>query len=228
MDKKLRKDIIQWDIENWSRPLKYWEKILSREKKTLTCLELGCREGGISLWLSLLGHKVLASDLKNTHETTLPLHERYKVSTKINYQDINALNIPYENHFDVVVFKSILGGIGGNNNLEAQEIVIAQIYKALKQGGIFLFAENTSATFFHRILRKYFTAWGDTWRYVSLNEMQRFLKPFSKYTLFSTGFSGVLGKNERQKMILGKVDRFVFNRVFPKSWKYIMYGYARK
>lgn len=228
MDKSLRKDIVQWDIENWSRPVRYWEKVLSNEKKVLTCLEVGCREGGISLWLSLLGHKVTASDLSSTGETARPLHDKYSVTNKITYEDINALSIPYENHFDVIVFKSILGGIGGNNNLRAQELAIEQIYKALKKGGLFLFAENTSATFFHRILRKYFTPWGNSWRYVSLNEMQQFLIPFSNYSLLSTGFSGVLGKNENQKMILGKVDRFLFNRVFPKSWKYIMYGYARK
>ena len=38
------------------------------------------------------------------------------ISSLIIYQDIDATNIPYENYFDIIVFKSIIGGIGRNNN----------------------------------------------------------------------------------------------------------------
>ena len=154
MEKELIKDIIQWDSENWSQPLLFWGERLSNENKALKCLELGCREGGLSLWLALKGYSVISSDLEKTEMVAKPLHQKYNLQDRIIYQNINATSIPYENYFDVIIFKSILGGIGRNNNLKMQQEVILQIHKALKPGGKFLFAENISATILHRFFRK--------------------------------------------------------------------------
>lgn len=73
----------------------------------------------------------------------------------ITYQDIDATQIPYENEFDIIVFKSIIGGIGRNDNKEIQQLVFNQIYKALKPGGQLLFAENLSASPLHRFFSKW-------------------------------------------------------------------------
>ncbi len=228
MEKELLKDIIQWDSENWSQPLKYWEKILSGKREKLNCLELGSREGGLSLWLALKGYLVISSDLEKAEETAKPLHQKYNLSRKIFYEDIDATSIPYENHFDIIIFKSILGGIGRFNNIEKQKEVIAQIYKALKPGGKFLFAENTRATILHHFFRKRFTNWGSSWRYVSINEMKEFLSVFKSMKMKTTGFAGVFGRTEFQKRFLGKMDKYFFNYIIPSSWKYIFYGFAEK
>ena len=180
------------------------------------------------MWLTLKGKTVVCSDLEGVKETAEPLHVRHNVTSLITYQDIDATNIPYENHFDVIVFKSIIGGIGRNNNIEIQQQVFDQIYKALKPGGKLLFAENLIASPLHQKLRKKFVNWGNSWRYVSINEMKVFMKDFSSCDIKSTGFLGAFGKTEKQRNIFANADKIAFNKICPDNWKYIGYGIAMK
>lgn len=227
MTNKLTTDIIQWDIKSWSRALKYWDNNIDWNI-IQNGLELGGREGGLSLWLALKNKPTVCSDLKDVKITAKPLHIRHNVNELIKYQDIDATNIPYENHFDIIVFKSIIGGIGSNDNYEMQQKVFKEIYKALKPGGKLLFAENLIASPFHQLLRKKFVNWGDSWRYVSINEMNGFLKDFSSYDINATGVLGTFGRNERQRNLLSTLDELILNKVCPDNWKYISYGIAVK
>jgi len=227
MVKELRKDIIQWDVKSWSIALSYWEDNIEWDN-IQKGLELGGREGGLSLWLALKGKTTLCSDLKDVKITAEPVHLRHGVTSFIDYQDIDASNIPYENHFDLIVFKSIIGGIGRNDNYEIQQKVFKEIHKALKPGGKLLFAENLIASPFHQQLRKRFVNWGSSWRYVSLPEMEELLQDFSYAQIKTTGVLGTFGRNESQRNFLSTIDQVLFNRVFPDSWKYIGYGMAAK
>jgi SAM-dependent methyltransferase len=227
LDKKTLKDILQWDIRSWSKALYFWEEKTDWKKVSLG-LELGGREGGLSLWMAQNSVKVICSDLENVKVIAGPLHLAYNVSDKITYQDIDATNIPYENHFDVIVFKSIIGGIGSSNNYEKQVMVFKQIYKALKPGGKLLFAENLVASTFHQKMRQRFVNWGQSWRYVSLSEMEFFLSDFKKHEIKSTGVFATFGRNEKQRNFLAKLDHMLFNYICPKNWKYIAYGVAEK
>ncbi len=227
MTKALTNDIIQWDIKSWSKALDYWDKSINWNK-IQNALELGGREGGLSLWLALKGIEVNCSDLKDAKLTAEPLHIRHKVNKLITYSDIDAADIPYENHFDVIVFKSILGGIGSNNNYEIQKKVFKEIHKALKPGGKLLFAENLIASPLHRQLRKVFVNWGNTWRYLSLQEFNDFLKDYSSFSLKATGVLATFGRNESQRNLLSGIDDLLLNKLCPDNWKYIGYGIAEK
>lgn len=227
MTKELTKDIIQWDVKSWSKALSYWDSKVEWNKIQHS-LELGGREGGLSLWLALKGKSVVCSDLKDVQKTAEQLHKRHHVSTWITYQDIDATNIPYEEYFDLIVFKSIIGGIGRNDNYKNQHKVFKEIYKALKPGGKLLFAENLAASAVHRRLRKRFVQWGSSWRYVSLDEMKKFLSDFSYYDIKTTGLLGTFGRTERQRNVLSAVDDLVLNKICPDRWKYICYGIAEK
>jgi SAM-dependent methyltransferase len=171
-------DIIQWDILSWSKILRYWDAGIDYNNVT-SCLELGGRQGGLSLWLALKGKKVICSDIygglaSNAREQAELLHGKYHVRELITYQDIDATNIPYENYFDVIVFKSIIGGIGRNDNIENQKKAFEEIYRALKPGGKLLFAENLAGSLLHKFARKKFVKWGKSWNYVSLGEYGTF------------------------------------------------------
>ncbi len=220
-----RKDILQWDVNAWSVPLLFWESRLTNGAK-LVCLELGGREGGLSFWLALNGHKVVCSDLEGAEIIAGPLHQRHGIQS-VTYQDIDATNIPFENHFDIIVFKSIVGGIGRVDEAW-QQIVFDQIHKALKPGGRLMFAENLSASPLHRWLRKKFVRWGDSWRYVSMEELKVFSSAFSKSELKANGFLSAFGRSERQRNFLNFFDRIFFNFVVPTRWKYIGYGILTK
>lgn len=227
IEKKLLEDIIQWDVKSWSKALMFWEKKVDWDKIHVG-LELGGREGGLSLWLASKNKAVVCSDLKDVKNTADILHKKHKVTEFISYKDIDAANIPYENHFDVIVFKSIIGGIGRGNNIEIQKKVFAQIFKALKPGGKLLFAENLTASPIHQAFRKRFTNWGSTWRYVTVDEMKLFLSPFSNFEIHSNGFLATFGRNEKQRKFLAKIDSFTFDKFCPKSWNYICFGVATK
>lgn len=227
MKRELAKDIIQWDIKSWSKALRFWESQIDWGK-IKNGLELGGREGGLSLWLALKEKDVVCSDLKDVQKSAENLHIRHNVTSRIIYQDIDATNIPYENYFDIIVFKSIVGGIGRNDKHENQQQVFKEIYKALKPGGKLLFAENLIASPFHQQLRKRFVNWGNSWRYVSIEEMKDFLKDFSSFKIHTTGVLGTFGRNEIQRNLLSTVDELILNKVCPNNWKYIAYGVAEK
>lgn len=227
MTEELKKDIIQWDIKSWSKALEYWENNIDWSK-IQNGLELGGRQGGLSLWLALKGKQTICSDLHDVKSTAEKFHLKYHVTSLVAYQDIDATNIPYENHFDIIVFKSIIGGIGSNDNYKIQQKVFNQIYKALKPGGKLLFAENLIASPLHQRLRKKFVNWGSTWRYVSIKEIKECLKDFSSYDIQSTGILGTLGRNESQRNFLSTIDAILLNKICPDTWKYIAYGIATK
>ena len=224
---ELTKDIIQWDIKNWSKALHHWETKVDWSTVD-NCLELGGRQGGISLWLANKGKNVVCSDLTDVKSSAEQLHKKYNLSGKITYQDIDACNIPYENHFDVIVFKSIIGGVGSNDNIGKQIEVFQQIFKALKPGGKLLYAENLVASPIHNQMRKRFTSWGNRWRYVSVSEMRSFLNDFKSYDLETTGVLATFGRSENQRNILAYADQYLFNHICPKNWRYISYGVAEK
>lgn len=219
-------DIVQWDVKTWSKAIEYWEQSINWSKP-IQALELGAREGGLSLWLASKGANVVCSDYQNTEEQAYPLHEKHNLSSKITYQNIDAADIPFENHFDVVVFKSIIGGIGRDDNFEKQLKVFQEIHKSLKPGGKLLFAENLTATSLHRILRKR-NKWSSYWRYISLEELAIFLNNYSSSTIKTTGFLGTFGRNEKQKNLLTSIDELLFNATLPSKSHYVVYGVAKK
>ncbi len=220
-------DIIQWDIATWSRALRFWDEEVDWSKVENT-LELGARQGGLSLWLASKGKHVVCSDQGATQATAEPLHTKHNVTSLVRYEDIDATSIPYENHFDVIVFKSIIGGIGYGNNKAAQQKAFDEMYKALKPGGKLLFAENLTASSLHRKLRSRCAGWGSAWRYVTVNELEEFLAQFSSKKIHTTGLLSVFGRNEGQRNFLTAMDRGFFNHITPQSWKYLGYGVAVK
>jgi SAM-dependent methyltransferase len=219
-------DIFQWDVRAWATALPFWEEQI-KQISSGKALELGGRQGGLSLWLANKGIDVICSDLSESEVTAKPLHQKYNLSN-VSYKDIDASAIPYENYFDVIVFKSIIGGIGRFGGMELQQKTFNSIYKALKPGGHLLFAENLIASPLHKFLRKKFVKWGDTWRYVSLSELRTFTKEFRSVEIHATGFASAFGRSESQRNILAGVDTVICNAVVPNNWKYIAYGSARK
>lgn len=222
------KDVIQWDVKNWAGALNFWENHTALDFTGLAALDLGARDGGLSLWLALKGCEVICSDIDGPSDKAKSLHSKYGVSDSIKYEKIDALDIPYRNQFDIVILKSVLGGIGANSQIEKQKRTIEQIHKVLKPGGKFLFAENLIASPLHQYLRKKFLNWGKRWQYISIDEMKSFLDIFESYQYFVSGFLGSFGRNEWQRAVFGGIDRLSFDYVLPEKWHYIMIGLAVK
>lgn len=78
----------------------------------------------------------------DTERVAAPLHRRYHVQDKISYLNVNAAQMDFCGQFDLVIFKSVMGSIGQSGKAEEQARAMACIYRALKPGGVLLFAEN--------------------------------------------------------------------------------------
>ncbi|WP_316811963.1 class I SAM-dependent methyltransferase [Pedobacter heparinus] len=224
MESYLRKDIIGWDIENWSRALPFWESFGEINTANNECLEIGAYGGGLSLWLALNKNKVTCSNLNKPDANTQMVHRKYNCHSAIQYEAIDATAIPYADHFDYIVFKSILGGINGEEP-QVKLKVINEMYKSLKPGGKLLFAENLDASIFHKILRKWFGT--KNWNYLKLRDVETVFSSFAKVTYTTVGFFGCMGRNEYQRIMLGKLDRLI-DSIIPSASKYIIIGVATK
>lgn len=218
-------DIVGWDVRTWAPTVTAWEQALPSSSGPLRCLEIGAGPGGPSLWLAVQGHDVTCSNFANTREQASPLHERYGVDS-IRYEDIDARDIPYESQFDLIIFKSVLGGAG--DTLENQHRVMEQIHKALKPGGRLLFAENLRGTWLHRLARAIaYRVRKASWRFVAPRELRDMLGRFESFDLRTTGFLALFGASEAQRRALAAADEAVFNRV-PADWRYVGFGSATK
>src|SRR5262245_19507116 len=99
-------DILEWDVENWSEALEFWRRYSSQTLAGCKALEIGSRNGGLSLWLALCGARVVCSDLDGPTDVARHKHQQYGVADAVTYEAVNALDIPYRETFDIVVFKS--------------------------------------------------------------------------------------------------------------------------
>jgi hypothetical protein len=102
------------------------------------------------------------------------------------------------------------------------------MHRALRPGGMLLFAENLTGSRLHRVLRQRFIKWNSVWRYVTIDEMLEFLQPFAGVQWRTTGVTGLLGRSAAVSRLLGKLDGTLLDRVVPPASRYIMFGVARK
>lgn len=220
-------EIFGWDVHTWSPALELWREALGSSDRVLECLEVGAGPGGPSLWLAAQGHSVVCSNWSNSRELAAPLHSRFPKITTIEYCDVDMTAIPWESHFDVVVFRSVLGGVQPVG-IESQRAAIEQILRALKPGGILLFAENTRGTILHRVARALARRRrAGPWSYPTIAQLAGHLEGFSSWQMKHTGVAAMFGLTESQRSALARVDDAFLNRL-PPRWRYVAYGTATK
>jgi SAM-dependent methyltransferase len=225
---RMIRDVIEWDIFNWSRALTFWKQNTTKDLRSVNALEIGSRGGGLSLWIALQGGKCLCTDLQGVSSAAVELHRKYGVSSHIKYEMLDATTMTHVEKYDVVLFKSVLGGIGYGNDKQKQQAAMDSIYRALKPGGELFFAENLIASPIHQYIRKRCTNWGNQWRYLNLEEIAEFTAQFSVVKFSTAGFCGVFGRTEWQRKLFGWLDRKIFEKILPDNWRYIAFGVAKK
>ena len=135
-------------------PPKFWLANTSLDLSKYLALDLGSRNGGLSLFLALRGSQVVCSDLNGPSDNVKKLHQKHSVSSLVSYAAVNVTSIPYPDlYFDVVVFKSVLGALQTYPN---QTKMMQEIYRVLRPGGELWFAENLVASPLHMLARKLF------------------------------------------------------------------------
>lgn len=220
------KDIINWDVETWKEILPFIEKQLTHyDKNTAQCIEIGSREGGISLWMAMKGYSITCSDIHYDLEEAKKLHTRYGVEQKVQYKKVDLLEWNEPETYDVIIIKSVLGAL---QNETAIEKALANVYRNLKKGGRVLFAENSKSTFAHQQFRKKFTDWGSIWYYFDKDSIQRLFKKFEEVEIQFNGLTAVFGNRVGMAKFFSRLDKYVFNKITPDRMKYMFFGSARK
>lgn len=235
MNKELLKDIIEWDIINWSKALKYWQPFVDKvkEKKDAKVLTLAERKGGLALWLGSQGVKNICSDYGAPYPIAHELHEKHGVKDLIEYADISIFEIPYpDNTFDLICCKSVIGGLKFDYNdtstrtLDNQKKALDEILRVLKPGGVFLGAENMEGSWFHKMIRNS-KGKQHGWRYLKPDELPYLFEGYSNVNLKYYGLAGTLWPVNAINNIAGAFDS-VLSPIMPKSSKYISFIVATK
>jgi len=214
-----------WDVVNWSKALPLWSSALPQQLYGKRAVEIGARSGGLALWLALRGARVVCGHYRGQAEQAKKLHGRHGVSDRVTYEQLDVTSLPYEAEVDIVAMKSVLGGVGAFGRQDRQQLAVQEIYRALRPGGFFLFAENLRSTLLHDLVRR--AKRGETWHYPTVNEFTEMLREFDEVAWQTHGFLGMFGLSERQRAVLGRVDGCLCP-VLPARFRYIVYGVARK
>jgi len=218
------RDIFQWEVRSWSRALPLWERHIP-ERRPLSALGIGEREGGLSLWLATKGIEVTCTDLHPFPPATRELHQRHGVTGLIRYAQADATALPFaDGVFDLVVFKSVIGAMGSK---EKQALALSEIHRVLRPGGVLLFAENLHGTPLHGPLRKRFVAWQSYWRYLDPVKDRDLFAPFDHVDDRTTGLLANLGRSEAQRDLLARLDA-ILCPLAPRRWRSIWFGAALK
>lgn len=218
--------IVEWDIETWKRAFEFWE--ISVDWTQVKCaLEIGARNGGPSFWLAEKGIEVDCTDRKNIEEKAEKIFKKEELKGKISFFNLNILSLKEEEKYDLILCKSVLGGVGNYGETEQIKQAIQQVYIALKPGGYFLFAENLIASPLHQYLRKKKNKWSIGWHYLKKENLREFCNPFSMVEVKTTGFLSAFGGHESRKRNLAKIDQVIIPLI-PHQWHYLGYGLAKK
>lgn len=215
--------IMEWDVVNWSRALPFWLKNTKLDLPNASCLEIGARNGGLSLWLANLCKEITYSDVGVPTQKCVDLHAQYKPQN-IKYEIVDATKPIKVGQKNLIVTKSILGIL----DQDMSSNIIKNIYSALDNGGEYWFVENLNGSWMHQMLRKIFVPWGNRWTYLEVQELKKTFSQFKEVEFITFGFLGTFGRNNFQRNLLGYMDKFFFDKLVPQRMHYIVVGVARK
>jgi hypothetical protein len=228
VNRKLINTIIEWDVNNWSKLIKYWQPIVNSLPKSAKILCIGERNGGLTLWLAMQGFNVVCTDRVYPTSKAIEIHKSYNVNNRIAYKEYDILEkYPDDLKFDLIIAKSVLGGIKNEytdsttRNKEARIKAIGNLHEALTKNGTILFAENMKGSLFLDACRK-FSGKKKGWHYFTVPEIKELFQPFNSLNIKYFGLIPTYGNG----VILNKLIylfNYLLQPVTPNSFKYISF-----
>ncbi len=233
MNTRLKQDIIEWDVLNWSHLIKLWQPVLDTLPRDSKVLAIGERNGGISLWLALQGFHVLCTDRQGPTQQAKDLHKRYGVDDKITYHDFDLVNTQdFDTTYDIIIMKSVLGGLkeqyanAASRTDATRQKAVDNIYKLVSPKGIFLSADNLQGNIFLRLIKRLQNKQSG-WHYFSIQELNDLCKQFSSVKVHSFGVI----PSKFSVPILNKAAYIInsfLKQLLPHNSAYIAFTIARK
>lgn len=252
----LHQDIFDWDVRTWSRALEIWENHVEGEKRCLEvgankgglslwlalnghavlCTDLDSPENRAKATHSKhqVGHLIHYASLDILNPGSSPCGAEGEQGDQLEHGEAERplLSVSkgsrslHADSYDLIIFKSILGGISRDNNLPLAKEAIDNMQAMLRPGGTILFAENLRGSAFHRLARRLFVKWGDSWNYLTVSELEELFSDFEHVEIKATGFATAFSKGKLNGL-LALLDHWIFNRIFGKKVKYVGYGIAK-
>jgi SAM-dependent methyltransferase len=222
-----RREIVQWDVPTWWRPVAYFGEVIEANGlRGANVLEVGARDGGTALYLAKFHDMhVVATDIDPVSERGRQLHVKHGVTANIEYDVADATDLHFaDGSFDVVVTKSVLGGISGALGAGAMRTSIREMARVLRPGGHLLFAENLSGSAVHRQARKV-RAWHNAWHYPTYRTLEESFSEVGRLSMHATGCAAVLVPERlaRTKQTVALIDNGL-QKLIPNRWCYVGYG----
>lgn len=223
-----QREYVKWDVVNWSRALAVWlRQVPWQDVESKLVLEVGAREGGLSLWALDLGFSVHCTDRHVPLAATNPVFRKAAAKGRITFGEWDLLSGPCDRQGDIVIGKSVLGALGNAKDLVPQRQAIKNIHDSLQAGGQLWLAENCVGSPLHMYARKRFVPWGNKWLYFTRSQLKELLGIFASVHVVYVGFLGAFGRREWQRSLLGMMDK-AFDWILPDNWRYIAIVVAKK
>lgn len=227
-------DIIEWDILNWAELIEKWQPIIDKLPRNSRVLAIGERNGGMSAWLALNGFNVWCTDREHPTDKAKEIHAKYGLTDRITYGTFDVVYIDerFYNSFDLVVAKSVIGGVKtiyndpGSRSLDVQQLAVRNIYACLTPGGYFLSAENMTGSFLLKKTRE-LQGKNQGWRHLNSAEIELLFKDFTCAEIHAFGIlPGGTGFYLVNKIIY-LINKYLLF-FLPPTYKYIAMVAARK
>lgn len=226
-------EIIEWDVLNWSQIIPEWTPVVEKLPRNSKVLAVGERDGGLSLWLALLGFNVTCTDRVGPTEDAGKLHKKYGVADKISYDELDIVNCDWESgQYDLIVIKSVLGGVMaeyGNHdtrNFDVQKKAVNNMHHLLKPGGVLLSVENMKGNILLHQLRK-IKGKNIGWHHFTWQEIGELYSPFDDVRTKAFGVLPTLFGNRAINKFNFFFNKYILN-ILPPSTKYVAITTAKK
>jgi SAM-dependent methyltransferase len=221
---------VQWDIPTWTRAVEYWTiKLASR--RNCSALEIGSRDAQLATLLTRrFNLDVVCTELYWPHATAAGLSNDAGADSRVGFCINDARQLPFRDQsFDVVLAKSVLGGIAGVADAAigpqaGLRGVLAECARVIRPGGLLLVAEGVEASPVHRRLRAS-REWNQWWHYPSLTEFRASLAELGQVDLRTTGLVSAIVPDRLGplKKLISAADEIV-SRAAPERLRYLAYG----
>jgi SAM-dependent methyltransferase len=229
-DEALRATGIGWKVASWSRAMREAFRHLPADLGGKTLAELGVGPAGLNLFLGGLRCRLLCLDRRLDFSTeSRALHRRHGVACEHVLTDARRLTFPPAS-LDVVVMKSVLGGVHSEFGREGALACIASVRDVLKPDGVLIALEQLKGDPMTRWLRriKYPTR---RWHYFEVAEFTpgtsvSLLEGFARVetrALTVTSHSAEDWLGHRSPIVRAAVglDRLI-EPVVPPNWRHLI------
>lgn len=228
-----RKDVIEWDVLNWSRLVAYWQPVIEKLPRNARVLAIGERRGGLSLWLASLGFSVECTDIADHFHEARTLHHKHGLEKQISYRLLDIVNeCPGAETYDIIIAKSVLGGLkmdrsdAATRTKTAQIQAIENIQRSLKPGGYFFSAENMEGGRLVQLMR---SLSGKTrgWQHLAYKDLTTLFSPFRIVETKTFGILPTLFPYSWLNSIMYFLNKYVLF-ILPVGNRYIAFTTAQK